>query len=209
MSSGTVFYTPVVVKPLPWHRPICLVRRIFLPHFVQITILVEVHVVGTVLTVDISHRESVHVPVSIADNVNHTVGRIALDSCAANAMQKGVERRSAVFAQSGYKQGICLALEQREAFFSCYGIVNGGSIRRIADKTISGGTADNRHDTVKIRAMGTKILLQPFVRRRRGIVASGTKHGKNRRHRQAPFPLPKYVRDYTNHPAVCRLNMQN
>lgn len=102
--SGTIFYTPVVVKPLPWHRSVCLVKRIFLPHFVQITILVEDNVGGTVLTVDILHCEAVHVPVSIADNVNHTVGRIALDSCAANAMQKGVERRPAFIAQPGYKQ---------------------------------------------------------------------------------------------------------
>lgn len=72
--SGTVFNTPVVVKPLPWHRSVCLVRRIFLPHFMQITILVEDHICGTVMTVGILHRESVHVPVSIADNVNHTVG---------------------------------------------------------------------------------------------------------------------------------------
>lgn len=136
--SGTIFYTPVVVKPLPWHRSVCLVRRIFLPHFVQITILVEAHVGGTVITVDISRREAVHVPVSIADNVNHTVGRIALDSCAANAMQKGVERRPAFIAQPGYKQ-----------------------------------------------------------------------HPAQSTARQAPSPLPKYVRDYTHSPAICRLNMQN
>ena len=136
--SGTVFYTPVVVKPLPWYRSACLVRRIFLPHFVQITILVEDHVGGTVLTVGILHCESVHVPVSITYNINHSVGRIALDSCAANTMQKGVERRPAFIAQPGYKQ-----------------------------------------------------------------------HPAQSTARQAPSPLPKYVRDYTHSPAVYRLNMQN